>query len=267
MGVIEFFKTLSLSMYPLSYHDFSQKSGGEVARYFLAVVFLGMVICNLLLLPMYFGLPNTINEALGKFTVFEVDGDVEMSGPIEVPKREASFVVDTTGTIKEIQQERVIITSDYIYYRPFFSNKRIAFDNLFDVVNNKGDITWILIALIFVLLPSFLFYAYAILALKFFVLIFLTSFLLYFIVRVLMLYEISFKNAMSSAFYAGTLMIMLESILFPINSELLLPLFSIMGGTYYLVSHLAYVIFGLVGMIIVEKDIHINKKKKKQKEE
>jgi len=113
------------------------------------------------------------------------------------------------------------------------------------------------------LLPSVMFYAFFFIALKYFIIIFLSSFLLYFIVRVLMLYHISFKNALCCAFYAGTIMILIESILVPLNNAILVPVFTVLGMNFYVISYLLFVIFGIIGMVVVEKDLHLPNKKSK----
>lgn len=264
---MDYFKKVALSVYPLSYHEFSEKPFASVIRYFFATVLLGLVICNVLLLPFYLSIPTLIEQSFGKFTTFDVETEVEMSGPVEIPKQDALFVIDTTGTIKEIKQERFIVTKDYLYYRLFFNNKRINFDNLFDIVGHPRDSAWMVTGIIAFLLPSLLIYAFLFITLKYFVIIFLSSFLLYFIVRVLMLYEILFKNALNCAFYAGTLLILVEAILYPINNALLIPVFSFAGMHFYVVSYIIFIVFGVMGMVIVEKDIHIGKKPKKKQEE
>ena len=67
---------------------------------------------------------------------------------------------------------------------------------------------------------------------------------------------------MASTFYAGTLLILVEAILFALNSDLLFPLFSFFGLTFYLVSYLIFFIFAMMGLLFLEKDIKLKKKKK-----
>ena len=115
--------------------------------------------------------------------------------------------------------------------------------------------------LIAFLAPSLLVYVYVLTGLKYLVLIFLSSFILFFIVRVLMLYEISFKNAMCCAFYSGTILILLEAIIYPINPLLLVPVFDILGLHFYVVSYVVFLVFGVLGMVLVEKKIGRHRKK------
>lgn len=259
--VIDFLKTLVLSVSPLAYHEFCAKKAGDVIRYFACVVLIGLALTIILLIPFFFGLPSMIHNSLLAFTKFNVTNDVQMSGPLEIPKKEAVFVIDTTGTITEMKNERVIITKDYLYYKPFFGNKRISLERLLNITKNPSETTWIIISLLVLLVPSFLIYSLLLITLKHLILIMTTSLLLFFVVRVLMLYEISFKNALSSSFYAGTLLVLIEAILYPINPKLMVPLVSVMGLHFYLVSYLAFFVLGVLGLVFVEKDIHLHKHK------
>ena len=259
--MIEFLKTLAMSVSPFAYHNFCAKNSKEVSAYFVSVVVIGLILTNILLIPFYVGLPDMVHDSLSAFTKFNVTNDVQMSGPLEIPKKEAAFVIDTTGTIKEMKNERIIVTKDYVYYRMFFSNKRVSLEKLLNITENPSDTTWMIIAFLVFLLPSLLIYALVFIALKHLILILTTSLLLFFAVRVLMLYEISFKNAVSSSFYAGTLLVLIEAILYPINPKLLVPLISVAGLQFYLVSYLAFFIFGVLGLVFVEKDIRMPKRK------
>jgi len=223
-----FFKEAWESFTPSHWAEISGRTAGNGISFFSKVLLLAFVIMVLLAIPALVKMPKTISEQLGKFDVLQLSGNFTMSSPIKLPNSEPLFVFDTSGAFTELTSERVLVTQEKIFYRPLFGTHYVNTEQLKDLKNNSDNVKKFLAALVFLILPSIVFYAFVFVWLKYFLMIVTLSIIL-FVVLDLTHWRRTWKELFVVTCYASTLPVLAEVIVGAINPKLLVPVLSIAG--------------------------------------
>lgn len=223
-----FFKDAWETFLPSHWQDISQRPMGQALRFFSKVLLCAFIILILLGIPGLMKMPAAISEQLGKFEALTLDGNVNMSSPIKLPRNEPLFILDTTGAYTELENERVLITREKIMYRPLFTTHEVKTDDLKDLKGNRDQVNTFLAVLVFFLLPSILFYVYILVWLKYFLMI-LTLSIILFVALDLTHWRRTWKELFVIACYCSTLPVLAEVIVSSINARWLIPVLNIAG--------------------------------------
>lgn len=220
----EVFETFSWSHWKV----IAGRSVGNGLGFLSKILLLAFVVLILVNVPSLIKLPGEISNQLAKFEVLRLSGNVTMTSPIKLPKSEPVVILDTSGAYTELTTERLLITRDKIFYRPLFKTREQPVNELKDLKNNREQVKAFLAVLFFFLLPSVLFYAYVAVWLKYFLLIFVLSIVL-FILLDLTHWRRTWKELFVIACYAATVPVLTEVIVGAINARWLIPVLSILG--------------------------------------
>ena len=223
-----FFKDLWETFLPSRWQEISQRPMGQALKFFSKVLLCAFIILVLLAIPSMVKMPAVISEQLGKFEVLQMDGKVNMSSPIKLPRSDPLFILDTTGAYTELENERFLITRDKILYRPLFTTHEVKTEDLKDLKGNHDQVNTFLAVLVFFLLPSILFYVYVLVWLKYFLMI-LTLSIILFIALDLTHWRRTWKELFVIACYTSTLPVLAEVIVSSINARWLIPVLNIAG--------------------------------------
>lgn len=223
-----FFKEVWESFTPSHWAEISNRTAGNGISFFSKVLLLAFVIMVLLAIPALVKMPKAISEQLGKFETLTLSGNFTMSSPIKLPNSEPLFVFDTSGAFTDLTSERVLVTQDKIFYRPFFGTHYVNTEQLKDLKNNSDNVKKFLAALVFLILPSIMFYAFVFVWLKYFLIIVTLSIIL-FVVLDLTHWRRTWKELFVVTCYASTLPVLAEVVVGAINPKLLIPVLSIAG--------------------------------------
>jgi len=176
-----------------------------------------------------------------------------MTAPIEIPKRNSKVVIDTTGTVTKLDKEKVLVTKDYIYFKHFTKTKRIEIKKLLDIKSYQREFVWMVIGGLAIIIPSLLFYGLVIYLLKYLIIMFLFGIFFYMIQRWVLLFKVEFKTIMNILMFTIFPMALIEIGFLAFNTDYLIPVFSVYGVQFYLVSTLIYGVLGVFGVVLVEK--------------
>jgi hypothetical protein len=224
----DFFKELWQSFMPSHWEELSSKPSGKGVSFFTKVLLLAFVLMILLAIPKLIKLPGEISTQLNKFDVLQLSGNFTMSSPIKLPESEPIFVFDTSGAYTDLTDERVLITSEKVFYRPFFGTHYVNTEQLKDLKKNRENVKRFMAALVFFVLPSIVFYAFVTAWLKYFLMIFTLSIIL-FVLLDLTHWRRTWKELFVTTCYASTVPVLVEVVVGAINPKLLVPVLSISG--------------------------------------
>ncbi len=254
----DFFKEVWQSFMPSHWAELSEKSAGRGVLFFSKALLLAFVVMMLLAIPSLLRMPKEISDQLGKFDVLQLSGNFTMSSPIRLPRSDPFFVFDTSGAYTALTSERVLITKDKIFYRPFVRTHYVNTEQLKDLKNNRENVKRFLAATVFFILPSVLFYAFIMVWLKYFLMIFTLSIIL-FVLLDLTHWRRTWKELFVTTCYASTLPVLAEVVLGAVKPVLLVPVLSIAGLVQiYLVPAVVLAVLAIGASLCV----HYNKKEK-----
>jgi hypothetical protein len=208
--------------------DISEYSLGKALGFFSRILLLAFLLMLLLMIPALIKLPGVISEQLAKFDTLRLSSNVTMSSPVKLPRSDPLLILDTTGAYTALSSERVLITNDKIFYRPFFTTYDVNTEDLKDLKNNRDDVKAFLAMLAFFLLPSVLVYAYVFIWLKYFLLILALSIIL-FVVLDLTHWRRTWKELFVISCYSSTLPVLAEVIISAVNAHWLIPVLNVFG--------------------------------------
>lgn len=223
------------TFFPSHWAEISERSMGNGIGFFSKVLLAAFVVMMLVHIPVLIKMPSFISEQLSKFDTLRLAGNFTMSSPIKLPRSEPVVIFDTSGAYTELTSERVLITQNKVYYRPFFKTHSVNTEELKDLRNNREQVKAFLAVLVFFLLPSILVYAYIAVWLKYFLMI-LTLAVMVFLLLDLTHWRRTWKELFVLSCYVSTLPVLAEVIVGAINPDLLIPVLNIAGLlTLYLI--------------------------------
>ncbi len=255
----EFFRELWQSFTPSHWAEISKKTAGNGISFFTKVLLLAFVVMMLLAIPSLVKMPKEISDQLGKFDALQLSGNFTMSSPIKLPKSEPFIIFDTSGAFTELTTERVLVTKEKIFYRPFIKTHSQYTEQLKDLKKNRENVKRFLSALVFLVLPSILFYAYIVVWLKYFLMIFTLSIIL-FVLLDLTHWRRTWKELFVTCCHVSTLPVLAEVVLGAVKPGLLVPVLSIAGLVkLYLVPAVVLAVLAIGASLCV----HYNRKEEK----
>lgn len=255
-----FFWDLLNSINPFYYHNVADRKLWLGFKHVFLVLLLCFGIMLVILIPFFASLPNTVYNELKKFDTLAVNGTASMSEPIEIPKRNTVLAIDTTGKLTLLEKEKVLVTKEYIYFKFFTKTKRISIDKLMNIGGYKKEFVWMLISFLALIIPSLLFYTYLIFLIKYLLVILVLALIVFVTERLLLLYKVSFKRVFNVLMFAIAPMALIEICFIPINTDYLIPLFTVYYVNFYLVSTLVYLVLSVFSIVIVERKIKLFEK-------
>ena len=254
MGVIEaFFYRTRISFNPTKYHEIADEPLRPTLLHVPLMVLLGFVIYLLLAMPSILSLADTVEAQLKSFTAFTMTGDVVMADSVGLPLSNPRFVVDLTKE-RKIESEAMLITKQYIYFNLIGGPKRIPITKVTHPLDHRAEFAQFVFGVFLLLLPSLLFYGYLTFLAKYTLVIGITLLIALFTSKVLLIVDTPARRIVNIAIYAATPMVLLDTLVAPLKASLLVPLFDIMGVTFYALSIGVYLGLFIAGLLYVERE-------------
>jgi len=247
-----FWKSVILTLHPKSYSELSSRSVRKGFTYLLALLFASFIIMSVISLPNIINLPGYIDNELSKFSKLNISIDAEMDSPVKLTKDDPQIIIDTTGTNTELGEEKLLITEDNIYYRPYAFAKTYNLSEFKDLTQKKDEISNLLTVAALLLIPTILLTSYVMFFIKYAITILVASLLIFLTARIIKK-DISIKRSLNTALYAATPIILIEVIFIPFNSKYLIPLFQMLGMNFYLITLLIYLSLIISGSYFAAK--------------
>lgn len=223
-----FFKDVVQTFLPLHWAEISQRPAGKALGFFSKVLACAFLLIIVLYVPKMIKLPNVMSEQLNKFEAVQLSGNITMSSPIKMPQSNPVAILDTSGAYTTLTNERLLITRDKIFLRPLFKTYAVDTAELKDLKRNREQVKTFLAIVAFFLLPSILVYGYVLVWLKYFLMIFTLSIII-FVLLDLTHWRRTWKELFVIGCYVSTLPVLAEVVLSAINARWLVPILNIAG--------------------------------------
>ncbi len=246
-----FWKQVILTLTPRNYSGLSTRSIRGGVKYILALLFASFIIMCIMAMPKIASMPNYIESELSKFDKLNISIDIETSSPVGIPGENPQIIIDANSEAV-MGDEKLLITGDYLFYRPYGVTKAYNISEYGDVTIKKQDISRLLTLLVIILIPTLLITAYLLFLVKYIITILALAVILFIVLR-LMKKELGFFKSLNIAIYAATPMILLEVIFIPLSAKYLYPIFQFIGMNYYAITLALYVLLAAFGSYFAMK--------------
>ncbi len=244
----EMFKSFS----PKSYSHLATNSVWHGIKYLLIIMMIAFLLMAVISIPSLFGMPSAITAQLDKFEKLNFTADIEMNSPVMFTESDPQIIIDTTGQTMNMTTEKVLITDDFLAYRPYNKMVKINMSELREVTNYKEDMSNMITFLIVLVIPSLLITLYMIHLIKYAVLI-LAMTIIVFIFSRLIKKDVGLRKSLMVAVYASTIMVVIEVLFMPFSSIYLLPMLQILGVNFYFLTLLLYLFLALFAVYFASR--------------
>lgn len=249
-----FIKEVIWSFYPPRYKQLCNKKFFSSLKFMSVVLLVSFLLAGILFFPKLFTIKAVIENEIDKFAVFNVQADVSTTAPITLPTNKPLLVIDTVSD-RNISKEVFVITNDSLKYRLIGKNS-VPLSGFKNIKESKRIVSGFLTVLFVLLLPAVFILFYFKFWLKYFLLVFFVSVIL-FILFELTRWRLKFKQVLNIACHTAVVMVVLEVVSAPINTGYLLPFLKFLGINIYAVTLALFCIFSIAGIVFV----NIKKKK------
>ena len=254
MGVRDFLKDIPYSLNGKNYGEIAERPASSGVKYIFCLVVISFFIMCIFGVPSVISFGEYIDNQMSKIDKIQIDGKILMNEPILIPEENPIIAIDATDNTKKAEAQRMLITQEYFYWKPFTGGepKRVKMADWFRDPESRNAITSFIFLLSLLILPGFLFWLLVLLFIKYLLIVILFAGI-FFIIFDLKKYKTSFKKIFNICAYAATLLIFVEVIFIPIDTDLLLPLFSIFWIQFYLVTLVLYLTLVILALLFAEK--------------
>lgn len=271
MTFADFLKTIFKTINPDAYRDLATRSYKDSQDYFLSVLFIIFCISVLLFLPTFAAMPKTIEQNIDQFSILSADVRLQTKQPVLFPEKNPTVIVDTTGTYQNLTKEKMLITGDTVYKKAglcfWFDSlcfmvpkekrvESIPLTDFSDIVAHKSSISTMITILFLLALPALLISLYLFFALKYVVIILITTGLVFIISKFIMKSKFPYYRLFRVGIYAITIVMILDLLMIPFRVNL------------YFIPLLIYFGLLLVGCYLIkdedvlEQMVHVGRSKK-----
>lgn len=250
MSLYSFIKEVVASFNPFGYEHISHKGVRKSVNYLLLILLLAFFIAGVFSVPKLFDLKDYFDNELSKFSELKLGGKINMTSPIYLPLQDTKIIIDTTGTHTEIGKEKLLITKDKIHYRPYKKVMSMSTDVVKDLGENKDKISQLAVIVFLLILPSFIIAGYVLLFLKYLIIVLLSSLIIYFLLD-LTEFRQRWRKTFAITAHAVTIMVLIEVLSVLFSTRWLVPMFSVFGVNFYLVSLILFLILTMISLAMV----------------
>jgi hypothetical protein len=247
------FTTLFSTFNPNAYKELVSRKLGLAFSYFFFALTLSVIAMLILFIPFTLSFAQTLPKTFANVQVFTITTNVSMNDSITLFKS-PEVIVDLNKT--QPGQESVLITKQYLFYKPFllFGEKNISLQEFSDLKKHETKAVTLMVSIFIFLIPAIVVFVFLFFTIKNLLLALIVSFFAYIIYK-LAHYDISFVSLFKAALYASTFLVIGEIILLFFYPQ-------------FLISTIVFVfIFILASWGMATKHFAIKQKKKPEPEE
>jgi hypothetical protein len=239
-----YLREMAASVRPKSYSGLAANSVWHGAKYLLVMLLIVYVLMSIISLPSLFGMPGSISAQLEKFNKLNLTADVDMSSPVMFTETDPQIIIDTTGQVQNMTTEKILITEDFLAYRPYNRVVKVNITDLQEISSYRERLSSLLTFLAVLILPSILITSYIISLIKYAFLIILMCLVVFIFSRVAKK-DIGLRKSLMTSIYASTVMVVIEVLFMPFSSRLLVPFMQMLGVNFYLLPILLFTTLAL----------------------
>lgn len=250
-----FLRDVRSSFNPHHYDAFSLRdSMKKTGAYFFGVLILSFIIMGVLTIPFLVTLPQYLESQFEKFEMLQLTANVSMNEPVLIAKQGPSFILDTTGSTTGLTaDEKVVVTKDTIYYKPFFTTYQLDTKEFGNLSGDRTLAIKILTAFSLLILPGIVLLMFFFFTLKYLIMIVIAGLTAFFIID-LTRTKILWDRLLIMAAHAATPMMLIEVAITPFTlRQLLLPVWSLFGVYMYVITTLLFVVLFVVSIYYAKK--------------
>ncbi|MBI2129086.1 DUF1189 family protein [Candidatus Woesearchaeota archaeon] len=252
----ELLKNTLKSINPFYYSDLAKSSFRYCFKYLALVILWSTIIMCIIAIPGLFFLRGYIGEQLDNVDVFSINATFETKQPIVLLENDPQIIIDGSVSERNMTGEKVLITKDFFYFRPFNSIQKFNTSSYRNLLGHKSGIANLIAALFIIIIPGVLIINYASFYIKYLIIMLAVSVIAFMAVRVLR-FEISFKKILKIAFFASTAPLFIEIIAIPYGlGKYLIPFAQALGSRLYLATLIllaVIMVFGILRAGLTEK--------------
>lgn len=242
MKVPCFLKEIVFAFNPRKLDKYTDRSFGHCVGYFTMILAFAFVVMMLCYIPQVGRLTGFVSEQVSRFDAFNVSGSVSMNSAIHIPEKKPVLTVDMTGEDVKHSTQRFILTKNYALYNFLSGAKKVETKQLLEPTSNKPVVSEFVALLIIFILPSVVFYSFAALWIKYFLLVLVLGTLAFLLVD-LTQYRKKWVKTLKLACFAAGPVIAVEVVSIPFGTDWLVPLFRLVGVPFYVV--------GIAGLLVL----------------
>ncbi len=260
MSLLDVIRTIVISFQPFRYCELANERSKKLFRHMSTFIILVFLLSTTLSIPGFLGFKSNLEDELAKVKTLEIKGDLQTRGPVTLT---SGVVLDTSETKTMITTEKVLITRDNLYFN-FWTPMKIRVEKLLRPMNYKTQFVSAITFLVLFLVPSVILFLLGLFFIKYALITLLTGAVIFFFLRVLLLVRIRARNVFNVCFLAAFPPVLLESLVSPFFSRLLVPVFGVLTFKIYLIPVLIYIGLAVIGMVLSEKKFKFEHFKRKK---
>ena len=260
MQIPEFIKELVWTFYPPRYKQLSEQPLSKSLLFMSKILLVAFLITGVLYLPKVALLKGTIEDELGKFDVFKLEGNVTQSDAVNIPRHNPWVVIDLNKNLT-LTKEFFVIDKTTVQYR-VFSPRTIPREQLKDIKEYRTNASRFFTIVLLLMLPGIALLLYLRTWLKyFFIVLVMSSF--FFVITELTRHRLKWKEVANIVTHTMTPVILIEVISSFATTAYLLPIIRFLGINIYLVTTVILMAFTVLAIIGCQYEIHNESKHKK----
>lgn len=247
----EFLKNVLKSINPFYYSDLARSSFKRCFKHIALVILWSTIAMCIIAIPKLFMLRGYLDEQFNNFNALSINATFETKQPIVLLKNNPQIIIDGSVSERNMTTEKILITKDFFYYRPFNYVEKFNMGSYSDLLEHKNGVVNFFTVLLIIITPGILIVNYVSFFIKYLIIMLALSIIALIAVRVFK-FEISFKKILKIAFFAATLPLLIEIIAIPYGlGKYLIQFMQLMGAGFYLVTLIIMAVFMFLGILRV----------------
>lgn len=226
----QFLQALKIS----NYRDYAENKAKTSLNYYASMLFAAFIIMLVLMLPLFFTLPNKIEKKFDSVEEFTFNINFTTSGPIVI-SRDNPILIINYNSIAPAEKAKVILNNDVIYTGFLFKQLTKDLKVYKDAKTNKSAVSNIIAFALLLMLPTLLLIFFFYLFIKYLVLIAIAA-LIAVGIAYLMKYRVSYKQMFNTAIYGISLTVLIDLAFFAF------------GFSFYYVQYIPFIFYMLAGI-------------------
>jgi len=234
--LVEFYKKILSTFNMRNYYDLADSTPKSAFKYYVSLVFNAFIIFLILMIPVFYQLPNTIENQFANIENFTFEINFATNAPITFPEKNPILLINYNN-VTPTQSANIILNNDILHYGFLFGQRVKDISDFKDVTQKSSEFSNIIGLLLLLMIPAFVLIGYFYLLIKYLLIILVVSIIAKLIT--LLTHEIKFKQIFKMGIYAITMSIFLDLIFF------------VLGFDFLNIEYLPFIIYFIAGIIKV----------------
>jgi hypothetical protein len=222
MDLKSLFYTIFKTLNPNNHQSLSETKFSTVLKYYFFIIFFSVILMSLLFIPRIYSANTNLDVGVKNFDNLNLSYDFSIKTSFNIL---SDPVIKFDSVKSNSTSEAVVITPENIYYKRFLffgQYKIVSLEKNIDIVTSESARNFISMGLIFIL-PALFFWS-IIVSIIYFSVVILVTYLVVITLASMLRINVSLLRLLKMCIYSSTLFIILQLVLMPFFSILMLPL-------------------------------------------